>query len=90
MFPSKKIPIQILKAKYSMIIKWLVNAIPKGNKLNKFNIKTKKNIEKNKIIYLNPIEPNCCLIKLKINFNLYQLKFDKLQLVSMKKKIRIL
>ncbi len=55
------------------MIRWLVNAIPKGKRLNRFNNNTKKNIEKNKNIYLKPIEPSCCFIKLNINLSLYSI-----------------
>jgi len=41
--PKKNIDKQVLNDKYIIIIKWLVKAMPKGNKLNKLLSKTKLN-----------------------------------------------
>lgn len=78
LIPKIKIPRERLKDNHKMIIKWLVDAIPKGNKLNGLLNKTKLkrvSIKGNKIY---PFLPICCLIKLKINSIWFQKRFEEL------------
>lgn len=65
--PIKKIDKHTLIDNQKIIIIWLVNANPNGNKLNKFIIKINVNNVKINGKYAYPWRPICCFTKLKIN-----------------------